>query len=394
MERILIVDDEKSIRFTLNEFLSREGYQSAVAEDVESAINLIETECFDIVISDILMPKKTGIDLLEFVLSKCPQTKVIMITGEPNVQTAAQAIRLGACDYLNKPVNKDSVLKSVNNALKIKNLEDENRQYQSKLEKLVEVRTNALELALKEKEKMQQQIIHHERMKGLCLVSSGIAHNINNTISPIFMYSEALLEKNVYLDNESKQYIYKIISAAEEIENIVLKIEDIYASSNQSFQCSDQLDTSEIIRNIASSFTHNIKNSSEKKEININIETSENLPEILFEKNTLEDVLKAIMKNSVESIKENGTIDISNTLNGNFLAITIKDDGIGMDEYEIEHCCDPFFTTKGPQATGLGLSGVYGTINRNQGRMEISSEIGKGTSITIYLPVNINIEKK
>jgi two-component system, NtrC family, response regulator HydG len=110
--RILIVDDEESLRLTFKMFLSREGYGPiSVAATYEEAESLIERESFDLVISDIVMEGASGMDLLRRIKEsglKCP---VIMVTGYPNINTAAQAVRLGAFDYLAKPVKKNDLLR-------------------------------------------------------------------------------------------------------------------------------------------------------------------------------------------------------------------------------------------------------------------------------------------
>ena len=151
MSRILVVDDEKSMRITLRQFLSNDGHQVQVAEDANTAINLLKTENFDVVVSDIIMPRITGVELLKTVRKISPKTQVILITGEPTIDTAAEALRAGAFDYLSKPVNKDKIITVVANAVKIKALDDErhrlqkmNERYQKDLELLVEKRTKAL----------------------------------------------------------------------------------------------------------------------------------------------------------------------------------------------------------------------------------------------------------
>ncbi len=151
MGKILIVDDEQGIRITLKEFLREEGYEVHIAENADGAIKLLRQIEFDVVLSDIVLPRVTGLDLLKAIREAASHVKVIMMTGEPTVETAAECLRSGAFDYLSKPISKDVVLKIVNNALNVKILEDdkrrleeENRRYQENLEHLVGERTKAL----------------------------------------------------------------------------------------------------------------------------------------------------------------------------------------------------------------------------------------------------------
>lgn len=134
--RILIVDDEQSIRLTFEMFLAREGYGPiTTASTYEEALVAIKKQAFDLIISDIVLEEKKGTDLLHAIREsgiKCP---VVMITGFPNLDTAADAVRYGAFDYISKPVNKETLLKFVRQALKHWELENEKKKLQQENEK-------------------------------------------------------------------------------------------------------------------------------------------------------------------------------------------------------------------------------------------------------------------
>jgi len=155
MPNILIIDDETSIRITLCEFLKKEGYEVFTAENVQSAILLLQEKDIDVVLSDIIMPRESGITLLKYVREVAPDIRVIMMTGEPTVDTAVEAVRLGAHDYLTKPVYRDALIKAVSHAVNYKQLIDEkrwlerqNQEQRENLERLVEERTGKLRQAM------------------------------------------------------------------------------------------------------------------------------------------------------------------------------------------------------------------------------------------------------
>jgi PAS domain S-box-containing protein len=154
MSRVLIVDDEKSIRRTLGEFLRVEGYEVEEAEDAEAAQRHLEKGAFDVVVTDIVLPRVSGVELLHRIHGLAPDVQVVMMTGEPTVETATESLRAGATDYLFKPIGKPAILKVVANAARIKSLADakarlekENLAYRENLEKLVKERTAQLELS-------------------------------------------------------------------------------------------------------------------------------------------------------------------------------------------------------------------------------------------------------
>lgn len=131
--KILVVDDEKSIRVTLQAFLQEQGYEVEIAEDAAEAREFLAAGAWDVVVSDIVLPGMSGVELLRSIHSMAPDVQVIMMTGEPTVETASEAVRAGATDYLTKPVPKNALLRSVARALEIKMFIDERRRMEADL---------------------------------------------------------------------------------------------------------------------------------------------------------------------------------------------------------------------------------------------------------------------
>ena len=125
---ILVVDDEESIRYTFKLFLSEEGYAVSVAADCDEGIALLRDKDFDLVFADIILPGRSGIDLLKEAKEILPNALVVMITGAPSVDSAAESLRVGAFDYIIKPIRQDVLLRTVNIALKHKAVRDEREQ--------------------------------------------------------------------------------------------------------------------------------------------------------------------------------------------------------------------------------------------------------------------------
>ena len=125
-DKILIVDDDNSLREFLSIFLHREGYQVSAAANGEMAIKLLSKSIFDMVITDVKMPSMGGLDLLKEIKERCPDTVVVMITAYASVDTAVEAMKQGAYDYISKPFNVDEIKLTIRNALEKKELEEEN----------------------------------------------------------------------------------------------------------------------------------------------------------------------------------------------------------------------------------------------------------------------------
>ena len=119
VEKILIVDDERSMRDVLSIMLKKAGYAVTTANDGEEAIEQIGKDIFDLVITDLKMPKAGGLEVLKAVKEVSPETVVLMITAFASTETAVEAMKRGAYDYLTKPFQVDEVQLIIRNALEI-----------------------------------------------------------------------------------------------------------------------------------------------------------------------------------------------------------------------------------------------------------------------------------
>ncbi|HEY4481820.1 MAG TPA: sigma 54-interacting transcriptional regulator [Candidatus Brocadiaceae bacterium] len=132
--KILVIDDEESIRYTFKSFLLDEGYEVLTARDYQEALSAIDTKGLDLIFADILLDGKTGIDVLRETKERNLRCPVVMITGDPDIDSASEALRLGAFDYIPKPIKQDTLLRITKIALKHKALVDEKERYRSNLE--------------------------------------------------------------------------------------------------------------------------------------------------------------------------------------------------------------------------------------------------------------------
>jgi len=143
-KKILVIDDEESLRFTFETFLTNEGYGVETAETFDGAVALLADRNFDLIIADILLGDKTGIDLLREIRTKDLTCPVVMVTGSPTFETASESLRLGAFDYIAKPVTQKALLHTAAQALKHKDLLDENERIRTNLEAVFRSVTNGI----------------------------------------------------------------------------------------------------------------------------------------------------------------------------------------------------------------------------------------------------------
>ena len=131
--RILIVDDEEGIRYTLGLLLKKEGYRVDAASDFNTALECLQTEKYDLAFIDIMLSGESGIGLLKYIKSGYPEIQVVMCTGFPKVESAAEAVRLGAFDYITKPIRHETLLLVTRHALNAKVINDERELYRANL---------------------------------------------------------------------------------------------------------------------------------------------------------------------------------------------------------------------------------------------------------------------
>lgn len=135
MAKLLVIDDQQSIRKTLREILEYEDFQVDEAEDGQKGLEMVQKNDYDVILSDIKMPKLDGIEFLEKVLETKPDIPVIMISGHGNIDTAVDAIKKGAYDYISKPVDLNRLLVTVRNAMERNSLVTETKQLKKKVNK-------------------------------------------------------------------------------------------------------------------------------------------------------------------------------------------------------------------------------------------------------------------
>jgi len=133
LAHLLLVDDDANTLASLSRAFRLAGHEATVCDSAARALELIKTEHFDMLLSDVVMPGKDGLSLLEDLKAQGVSTPVVMISGQANIEMAVRATRLGAADFLEKPLSTDKLLLTVENVLRMRRLEEENRQLRQRV---------------------------------------------------------------------------------------------------------------------------------------------------------------------------------------------------------------------------------------------------------------------
>ena len=397
MSKVLIVDDEKSIRTTLCEILRASDYEIEVAVDAATALELLSRMEFDVVLSDIVLPCINGIELLKRIRETAPFAQVIMMTGEPSIDNAAEALRAGAFDFLTKPAGKNAVLRAVDNAMKIKTvnddrrrLEEENRLYRDELERLVQTRTSELQNAMEHLKNAQSELVRHERLNALAQLAAGICHDFNNVLMPIRGLADYLVSNPETLDDreETMKLLRSIHTATGDAKEIVRRMREFYSPR----EAADvrPLSTVELFNDVVELTRAKWETQAQGEGRRVQVVCNAiDIPGAVGNASQLREALTNLVLNAVDAMPEGGVITLSARHDGDTVVMSVEDTGDGMPEAVRKRCLEPLFSTKGEHGTGMGLAMVHGIAMRHNGRLDIESVPSKGTTVRMHLPLAV-----
>jgi signal transduction histidine kinase/ActR/RegA family two-component response regulator len=250
---------------------------------------------------------------------------------------------------------------------------------------------SALQLAYDDLRRSQQTTMQQERLRALGQIASGIAHDINNAISPVSLYTESLLEREPNLSERARNYLTTIQRAIGDVAATVARMREFYR------QREPQLSLSRVDLNVtvqqALQLTHaRWSDMPQQKGIMIEVRTDlAPVPtEVMVAEGEMRDALTNLIFNAVDAMPEGGILTIrtqqlepSGAEATARVCIEIGDTGIGMDEATQRRCLEPFFTTKGERGSGLGLAMVYGMITRHSAELQLDSTPGHGSTFRL-----------
>jgi PAS domain S-box-containing protein len=250
----------------------------------------------------------------------------------------------------------------------------------------------ALQRAYDDLRQTQQQVMQQERLRALGQMASGIAHDINNAMSPVALYTEALLEREQALTDRGRKQLEIIQRAVDDVAQTVARMGEFYRVREPAASLIP-VDLNKLIRQVLDLTRARWSDMVQQRgyAIDLNLQLAEGLPPIAAVESQVRDALVNLVFNAVDAMPQGGPLTLRTRTaegsGGQIVLLEVIDKGVGMDEDTRRRCLEPFFTTKGTRGTGLGLAMVYGVVQRHNAALEIESEPGKGTLVRVSFPV-------
>jgi len=252
----------------------------------------------------------------------------------------------------------------------------------------------ALQQAYDDLRQTQQAVMQQERLRALGQMASGIAHDINNAISPVALYTESLLENEPNLSTRARDYLQTIQHAIEDVTHTVSRMREFYRHRDTQLELV-RIQLNPLIKQAVDISRARWSDMPLQRGISVemNLDLAPEIPAIMGMESEIREALVNLIFNAVDAMPEGGTITLrtrtatSQSHARGLVLIEVIDTGVGMDDDTRRRCLEPFFTTKGERGTGLGLAMVYGIVQRHNAEIEIDSAVGKGTTFRMSFPI-------
>jgi PAS domain S-box-containing protein len=259
----------------------------------------------------------------------------------------------------------------------------------------------ALQGAFDELRQTQQAVMQQERLRALGQMASGIAHDINNAISPAVLYAESLLAREP-LSDRARGYVQSIARAVDDVAATVARMREFYRGREPQLELLP-VALNDMVRQVIDLSRARWSDMPQKRGVVIEVETSlaEGLPPVPGVESEIREALVNLVFNAVDAMPDGGRLSLRTRLllpeadgeggtganSVRRVAVEVADTGLGMDEATRRRCLEPFFTTKGERGTGLGLAMVYGAVQRHGAGIEIESVPGAGSLVRMTFAV-------
>jgi signal transduction histidine kinase len=453
---VLIAEDSATQAQRLQHILEQHGYGVTAAANGRLALESAQRNKPALIISDVIMPEMNGYELCRRVKTdaRLRDVPVILVTTLSDPSDVIRGLECRADNFILKPydagqlmhriqfvlvnsqmrraeqpgmgleivfcgqkhfitadrlqilnlllstyeaaMQRNAELSATRDTLRQTNLELERLTHE--LEERVLMRTRELEHSNEALRQAQQTLIQQERLRALGQMASGIAHDINNAISPISLYTESMLDHETSLSPGARDRLVTIQRAIDDVAQTVARMREFYRPCEPELELAE-VELNRLVQQVVELTRARWSDQPQRRGIMIELKTTlaPGLLDVRGADNEIRDALTNLIFNAVDAMPDGGVIEVRTSMpvtptQGDAptdrVWLEVIDTGIGMDGETRRRCLEPFFTTKGERGTGLGLAMVYGMAQRHHCALEIDSKPGSGTTIRLVFPAS------
>ena len=377
LPQVLVIDDEMGPRESLR-MLLKPSYQVHTADSVERGLQLLTEKKPDAIVMDIRMPGMTGIEGLRRIRQIDPHLSVIMLTGFGALETAKEALRLGANDYISKPFDAREMREVINRNVERTRLHRTSESAASEIKEL--------------NNRLLQELAQKERLASLGQASAEFVHDIGNPLTIVWGYVQLLakkLEESERPDSPNAGGSSKELEIIEQNVRLCRDLLTMWQSYGSSDAAPHQMvSISAIVREVVESVGAMAKESG----VELHCDVTDNPCNLTGDAVQITRAIQNVMINAIQaSTERKGTVEVSCIPKDFYADVRVADTGHGIGPEQISKIFDPYFTTKqGKSGTGLGLYITKKVVEDHSGSIKVDSTPGAGTTITIRLPLLSN----
>lgn len=376
---ILVVDDDlKNIQVGINFLKKNENYHLVFATSGEQALQRVKEKDFDLILLDIIMPTMDGFEVCKK-LKEDEKTKtipIIFLTAKHEEESLMRGFEIGGADYITKPFKAAELNARVKTHLEL------NYYYRNEIAKL------------------QKLLMYSQKAETIKFIASGVAHDCKNFLTAI-PYNLLMLEEKIQTDpTQSDECLDLIEDSKVSVNKIAGLLEQFFSFSKDDENVCETVDMNEVVSDLSKIYKDWVRHS-----IHFTIDLLSQPALTYADKMHVEQVLLNLLINAQHAVIEKNllhsgpgqirlVIDKLETVNhddlgsdGPHLAISVIDNGIGMNDETMDKIFDPYFTTRrNSGGSGLGLAVSLHIIKMHKGAIHVQSSEGEGTTFTLYLP--------
>jgi signal transduction histidine kinase len=371
---VLVIDDEMGPRESLR-MLLKPSYQVHTADSVEKGLKLLSENKPDAIVMDIRMPGTTGIEGLRRIRQIDPHLSVIMLTGFGALETAKEALRLGANDYISKPFDAREMREVISRNVERTRL---HRTSESAAGEIKELNNRLL-----------QELAQKERLASLGQASAEFVHDIGNPLTIVWGYVQLLAKKleesertddpNAVSSNKELEIIEQNVRLCRDLLNMWQSYGSVEAAPHK------LISISEIVREVVASVGAMAKETA----VEVKVDVTDDPCSLPGDAVQITRAIQNVIINAIQASAESkGSVEVNCIRKDFYVDVRIADTGHGISPEQAAKIFDPYFTTKqGKSGTGLGLFITKKVVEDHSGSIKVDSTPGVGTTITIRLPL-------